>query len=275
MVSGSMHLLEASNAKILLDCGLYQGRREEARERNSHFPFHPQQVDAVIVSHAHIDHCGNLPTLVRQGFSGPIYATPATRDLIRVMLRDSAKIQEEDAAHLNIARNYAEPWVQPLYTHSDVEQALRQIVAVPYAREGELGRGIKFTFSEAGHILGSAAVHIRCAMPDRPRTLTFSGDLGRRGMPILKDPAPLPPADLLICESTYGNRVHEPLATTVEKLYEVVKRTVARDGKLLIPAFSLGRTQLIVHLLQKGLRDGRIPRVPIYVDSPLATDVVE
>jgi metallo-beta-lactamase family protein len=274
-VSGSMHLLDAANQQVLLDCGLHQGKREEARERNSHFPFHPEQLDAVIVSHAHIDHCGNLPTLVRRGYAGPIYCTPPTRDLLRVMLRDSAKIQEEDAAHINIARNYAEPWVQPLYTHNDVSRVFDQLVAVPFDKEFDIGRSVKVRFVEAGHILGSAAVHVVIDHPDRPRRLTFSGDLGRRESPILKAADPLPAADVLVCESTYGNRVHEPMADTVRKLFDVVKTTVARGGKVLIPAFSLGRTQLIVHLLQKGLRERLIPDVPIYVDSPLAADIVD
>ena len=274
-VSGSMHLLEIGNHKILLDCGMHQGRREEARERNAHFPFHPDQIDAVLLSHAHIDHCGNLPTLVRHGFVGPIFCTPPTRDLLRVMLADSAKIQEEDAAHLNIARNYVEPWVQPLYTHPDVEKTFRQVVQVPYGKEVDVTKTCRFKFVEAGHILGSAMVLIRAAGPDRERTLAFSGDMGRRNMPILKPTATVPPADLLVCESTYGNRVHRSFAETVEKLYEVIRNTVARDGKALIPAFSLGRTQLIIHVLQVGLREGKIPRVPIYVDSPLASEVAE
>jgi metallo-beta-lactamase family protein len=274
-VSGSMHLLEVGNHKILLDCGMHQGRREEARERNAHFPFHPHQIDAVILSHAHIDHCGNLPTLVRQGFSGPIFCTPPTRDLLRVMLADSAKIQEEDAAHLNIARNYAEPWVQPLYTHPDVEKTFRQVVQVPYAKDVDVTKSCRFRFMEAGHILGSAMVLIAAAGPDRERTLAFSGDMGRRHMPILKPTAKIPPADLLVCESTYGNRRHRSFTETVESLYDAIRKTVARDGKALIPAFSLGRTQLIIHVLQLGLRHGRIPRVPIYVDSPLASEVAE
>ncbi|OWK38049.1 MBL fold metallo-hydrolase [Fimbriiglobus ruber] len=274
-VSGSMHLLEAGNTKILLDCGLHQGRREEARERNSHFPFHPHQIDAVVISHAHIDHCGNLPTLVRQGFSGPVLCTPPTRDLLKVMLTDSAKIQEEEAAHLNIARNYAEPWVQPLYTIHDVERALDQAISVPYGKETEAGRGVRFKFIEAGHILGSAIVHLTADGPVRPRTLTFSGDLGRRGMPLLKPAAPVPPADMVVSESTYGNRFHAPIDGTVEKLYETVRNTVAREGKVLIPAFSLGRTQLIVHFLQRGLRAGLVPKVPIFVDSPLASDIAD
>jgi metallo-beta-lactamase family protein len=274
-VSGSMHLLEVGNHKVLLDCGLHQGRREEARERNAHFPFHPHQIDAVILSHAHIDHCGNLPTLVRQGFAGPIFCTPPTRDLLHVMLADSAKIQEEDAAHLNIARNYAEPWVQPLYTHPDVEKTYRQVVQVPYGKDVDVTKSCRFRFVEAGHILGSAMVLIAAAGPDRERTLAFSGDMGRRGMPILKPTATIPPADLLVCESTYGNRLHRSFAETIDKLYAVIRDTVARDGKVLIPAFSLGRTQLIIHVLQLGLRDGKLPPVPIYIDSPLASEVAE
>ena len=274
-VSGSMHLLESGNQKILLDCGLNQGRREEARERNNHFPFHPEQLDAVLVSHAHIDHCGNLPTLVRRGYNGPIYCTPPTRDLLKVMLRDSAKIQEEDAAHINIARNYAEPWVQPLYTHHDVDNVFSRLIAIPYGKEFDLGHGVKYRFIEAGHVLGSAIVHITIDAPDRKRSLCFSGDLGRRNMPVLKGASEIPAADILVCESTYGNRTHVDLPHTIDKLFNVVKDTVARGGKVLIPAFSLGRTQLIVHILQQGLRAGRFPNVPIFVDSPLAADIAD
>ncbi|MBX9584435.1 MAG: MBL fold metallo-hydrolase [Gemmataceae bacterium] len=274
-VSGSMHLLEVGRHKFLLDCGLNQGKREEARQRNAHFPFHPQQIDAVILSHAHIDHCGNLPTLVRQGFSGPIYCTPPTRDLLRVMLGDSAKIQEEDAAHLNIARNYSEPWVQPLYTHPDVEKVFGQVVQVPYGREVEPAKGVRFRFAEAGHILGSAMVELTAAGPDRPRTLLFSGDMGRRNMPMLRPTGDLPPADVLVCESTYGNRLHRSFDETVEKLYAIIRDTFDRGGKALIPAFSLGRTQLIIHVLQLGLRDRKIPAMPVYIDSPLAAEVAE
>ncbi|MCI0705779.1 MAG: MBL fold metallo-hydrolase [Planctomycetia bacterium] len=274
-VTGSMHLLEAGNHKVLLDCGLHQGRREDARQRNAHFPFHPHQIDAVIISHAHIDHCGNLPTLVRQGFDGPIYCTPPTRDLLRVMLADSAKIQEEDAAHLNIARNYAEPWVQPLYTATDVEKVFGRIVQVPYNRDTDVTKSARFRFIEAGHVLGSAMVFLTAAGSDRDRTLTFSGDMGRRGLPILKPTGAIPPADVLVCESTYGNRVHRSFPETVEKLYSAIRDTIDREGKVLIPAFSLGRTQLIIHVLQLGLRERKIPEIPIYVDSPLAAEVAE
>jgi metallo-beta-lactamase family protein len=270
MVTGSMHLLEAGSAKVLLDCGLYQGRREESRRRNAAFPFAPKKIAAVLVSHAHIDHCGNLPSLIRHGFDGPIYTTPATRDLLAVMLVDSAKIQEEDAAHLNIQRNYAEPWVEPLYTRDDVNQVLDQVIPVDYDRFREVAPGVRFKFLEAGHVLGSAMVHI---VTEGGNTLTFTGDLGRRHLPLLKHTAPIPAADVLVCESTYGNRTHEPIDDTQRKLYEAINRTIDRGGKVFIPAFSLGRTQLIIHFIHKGILDGHIPRVPVYVDSPLAADI--
>src|SRR5689334_9230516 len=217
MVTGSMHLLEAGSTKVLLDCGLYQGRREESRQRNARFPFHPKQIAAVLVSHAHIDHCGNLPSLIRQGFAGPIYSTPATRDLLAVMLVDSAKIQEEDAAHLNIQRQYAEPWVEPLYTRTDVDLVLNQVIAIDYDKFHEARRGVRFKFVEAGHVLGSAMVHVEVDAADGPpHTLTFTGDLGRRSLPLLRHTAPIPPAEVLVCESTYGNRTHEPIAVTAQ-----------------------------------------------------------
>ncbi len=270
MVTGSMHLLEAGSAKVLLDCGLFQGRRDESRRRNAEFPFAPKKIAAVLVSHAHIDHCGNLPSLLRHGFDGPIFCTPATRDLLAVMLVDSAKIQEEDAAHLNIQRNYAEPWVEPLYTRADVDGVLAQVIPIDYDRFREVAPGIRFKFLEAGHVLGSAMIHIVTA---GGQTLTFTGDLGRRSLPLLKHTAPIPPADVLVCESTYGNRTHEPIAETQRKLYAAINRTIDRGGKVFIPAFSLGRTQLIIHFIHKGILDGHIPRIPVYVDSPLAADI--
>ncbi len=275
MVTGSMHLLEVGHRKILLDCGLYQGRREEARLRNDHFPFDPHRLDAVIISHAHIDHCGNLPTLIRHGYQGPIYCTPATRDLIAVMLADSARIQEEDAAFLNIQRQYAEPLIEPLYTRTDVEHVLDQCIAVDFHKPREIAQVAQLHLIEAGHILGAAMVHLKIRGPQRLHTVTFTGDLGRRCVPILKPSAPVPPSDLLVCESVYGNRLHEPIDQTSEKLYDIVNRTYARGGKILIPAFSLGRIQLIIHYLQLGIRQHQIPQMPIYVDSPLAAEIAK
>jgi metallo-beta-lactamase family protein len=272
-VTGSMHLFEVGNQKVLLDCGLYQGRRDEARVRNSRFPFHPHQIDAVVLSHAHVDHCGNLPTLVRQGFHGPIYCTPATRSLLEVMLADSARIQEEDAAHLNIQRHYAEPWVQPLYTQGDVRNTLDLCVGVPYEKDREIIRDVHLRFLDAGHILGSAMVYLRVTADGRERTLLYTGDLGRRGIPFLRETAPLPATDVIACESTYGGRLHEPIEDTAKKLWDAVRRTIARGGKVLIPAFSLGRTQLIVHYLRQGIRQNQLPAFPVYVDSPLAADI--
>lgn len=274
-VSGSMHVLSVGPHKILLDCGLHQGRRDIARQRNSSFPFHPHEIDAVVLSHAHIDHSGNIPTLVRQGFDGPIYCTAPTSDLLRIMLTDSAKIQEEDAAHLNMARNYAEPWLEPLYTQRDVDRALSQLVPVPYHRAVNINRWARLEFIEAGHILGSAMVYMEMSGDSGDRTLCFSGDMGRRGMPIVKPTAEVPAANLLVCESTYGNRIHISFEDATERLYDVVRLTVDRGGKVLIPAFSLGRTQLIIHVLQEGLKSQRIPRLPIFVDSPLAAEVAE
>jgi metallo-beta-lactamase family protein len=275
VVTGSMHLLESGSLKILLDCGLYQGKRDESRQHNVKFPFRPRQVDAVLLSHAHIDHCGNLPTLIRQGFDGAIYCTPATRDLLAVMLADSAKIQEEEAAHQNIQRQYALPLVEPLYSRADVDRVLAHCVGVKYGKQRALGNGMRFEFVEAGHVLGSAMVRVLIDAADGERSLIFTGDLGRRSLPLLRSTAPIPPGDVLICESTYGNRVHEDIEHTLVKLYAAIKRTIARGGKVLIPAFSLGRTQLVVHYLQLGIESGAIPEVPIFVDSPLAADITE
>jgi metallo-beta-lactamase family protein len=271
-ITGSMHLIAAEGRKVLLDCGLTQGRGDAARQRNSSFPFHPHQVDAVVLTHAHIDHCGNLPSLLRQGFRGRVYCTPATRDLVGIMLEDSARIQEEEAAHGNIQRQYRTPWIEPLYTRDDADQAVDRIEALPYNRPTEILPGVRLSLHEAGHILGSAMAHLGFASGG---SLTFTGDLGRRGTPILRPTAPVPPAGVLICESTYGGRTHEPYDLTAQRLIEVVNRTFERGGKVLIPAFSLGRTQLVIHFLCEAIRNGAMPQMPVYVDSPLAAEVAE
>jgi metallo-beta-lactamase family protein len=274
-VTGSMHLVEAGGQRFLLDCGLFQGRRAESRRRNEDFPFRPKDIDAVILSHAHVDHCGNLPNLVKQGFTGPIWCTPATRDLAGVMLGDAAKIQEEDADYLNRKREKGEPRIEPLYDGRDVYRTLLQLKAVPYDTPAEVGPGAEATFVDAGHLLGSAMISLRLDGPGGGRRLTFTGDLGRPGAPILRDPSPVPPGDLLISESTYGGHTHEPVEETPERLGEVARRTAERGGKLLIPAFSVGRTQMVVYFLHQLINAGRLPDLPVFVDSPMAARATE
>jgi metallo-beta-lactamase family protein len=266
-----MHRVDACGQSVLLDCGLFQGHRAESRQRNLSFPFRPRDIGAVLLSHAHIDHCGNLPNLVRQGFTGPIYCTPATRALAGVMLGDAAKIHEEDAAYVNRHREVGQPKIEPLYGGRDVYRTLLQLQAVPYAVPFEIAPGLEATFVDAGHLLGSAMVSLRA----EGRRLTFTGDLGRPGMPILRDPAPVPPCDLLISESTYGGHTHEPVEETAERLGEVVRQTAARGGKVLIPAFSVGRTQTIVYFLHQLISAGQLPDLPIFVDSPMAVRATE
>jgi metallo-beta-lactamase family protein len=274
-VTGSMHLVEVNGKKLLLDCGLYQGRRGEAFQRNRQFPFAPKDIQAVVLSHAHIDHCGNLPNLVRQGFKGPIYCTPATRDLIAIMLADSAKIQEEDADYLNHKRKAGEPVIEPLYRPADVQPAVNLAQTISYGREQEIFAGVRFRFLDAGHLLGSAMVSLHIQNESREQTLAFTGDLGRKSLPILRDPEPVPPADFVISESTYGGRTHPPPEQLAESLGEVVRRTSARAGMVLIPAFSVGRTQAVVYALHQLMQAGKLPDLPIFVDSPLATNATD
>jgi metallo-beta-lactamase family protein len=271
-VTGSMHLIEAGRQKILLDCGLFQGRRAESWQRNKTFPFPPSSIDAVILSHAHIDHCGNLPNLVKRGFRGPIYCTPATRDLIAVMLADSAKIQEEDASHLNRNRRPGESTIEPLYDYRDVRRTLQLARSVPYDTPHDVGKHITARFLDAGHLLGSALVHVTF---EDGRSISFTGDLGRKEMPILRDPEPIPPADLIISESTYGGRNHPGVEMLATDLAAVVERTIQRGGKVLIPAFSLGRTQTVVYFLHQLIGSGKLQRLPIFVDSPLSAAATE
>lgn len=270
-VTGSMHRVDACGRTLLLDCGLFQGHRAESMRRNRDFPFRPKDIDAVVLSHAHIDHCGNLPNLVRQGYAGPIYCTPATRALAAVMLGDAAKIQEEDAGYLNRRRAKGEPRIEPLYDGREVFRTLVKMQAVAYDTPFTITKGLELTFVDAGHLLGSAMVHLRM----ESCSLTFTGDLGRPGLPILRAPAAVPPGDLLISESTYGGHMHEPVEETTERLGQAVRQTAERGGKLLIPAFSVGRTQTIVYYLYQLMRAGQLPDLPIYVDSPMALRATE
>jgi metallo-beta-lactamase family protein len=272
-VSGSMHLVEAGDRKVLLDCGLHLGQGSVARERNTYLPFDPGALDAVVLSHAHIDHCGNVPNLVRQGYDGPIYCTPATRDLLGVMLHDSARIQEEQSKfnrNLDIADDVNG---QPLYNQRDVDRAIRQCVAVGYDSPMSLPGAMELRLADAGHVLGSATISLSMRANSHDSTIAFTGDLGRVGLPFLHPPAPLPKADLLVCESTYGGRFHQPLEELAETLANTVTRTLKRGGKVLIPAFSLGRAQIVVYYLQEWMESGRMPRAPLYVDSALAASI--
>jgi metallo-beta-lactamase family protein len=274
-VTGSMHYLQLAGRWVAIDCGLYQGHRREAAEANERFPVPPDKLDAVVLSHAHIDHSGNLPFLVKRGFTGPIYCTPATRDLSAVMLQDSGHIQEEDAAYWN-KKHPNEP-IQPYYTREDATAALQQFETRRYDRPFELIDGMTCQFSEAGHILGSASVLLTLADPNGGRTVrvVYTGDLGRRDLPILRDPAPLPDCDYLISEATYGNRTHEPPEDIKKKLADVLKRTAARGGRVIIPAFSVGRTQALIFYLREVFLEGLAPQVDVFIDSPLAVSATE
>jgi metallo-beta-lactamase family protein len=270
-VTGSMHLVEAGDTHFLLDCGLFQGRRADAFEINSHFPFPPSSIGAVVLSHAHLDHCGNLPTLVQQGFRGAIYCTPATRDLAALILRDSAKVQAQDLRFVNKLRaKQGLPPTTPLYTDDDAERAITHFTTIPYRRPFQVGPAT-CTFYDAGHILGSAVSVVEA----EGRTLVFSGDLGRRGAAILRD-AEVPPAgDVVLMESTYGDRVHDSYAHGEEVLATAVVTVVGRGGKVLVPALAVGRTQDLTYALHRMQDAGRIPAVPTFVDSPMAVDATE
>ena len=272
-VTGSQHLLEVNGSRILLDCGLYQGRRSETYERNRNHPFDPSKVDAVILSHAHIDHSGNLPHLVKHDFKGPIFATKATTDLADIMLRDSGHIQESDAMFVNKKRaKRGEAPIEPLYTIEDAEQVASHFRPVEYDQAFEAAPGVTARFVEAGHILGSAAVSLEIEENGRKVRLWFSGDIGRRKLPLLRDPVLPEAADYLLMESTYGDKPHrDPDAAFVE-FRDVVARTVRRGGKVIVPAFAVGRTQELVYCLNQMMQSGDVPKVPVFVDSPLAVN---
>ncbi len=275
-VTGSRHLISLNGKRLLLDCGLYQGRRRETYERNLNFPFDPRAVDAVILSHAHIDHSGNLPNLVKQGYEGWIYATHPTKHLTDIMTRDSGHIQEYDAQFVNKKRaRRGEPPIEPLYTIADAVRAAWHLSGVEYDAPFEPVPGAIARLVEAGHILGSAGVMLELEEKGRKVRLMFSGDIGRIDLPILKDPVLPHNVDYLIMECTYGDRLHDSPDKAYEALQAVVRRTVERGGKIIIPAFAVGRTQTLVYYLHRMMEHGDIPRLPVYVDSPLAINVTD
>ena len=272
-----MHHVETGGKNFLLDCGLYQGRRQEAFDRNSHFPFPASSIDSVILSHAHMDHAGNLPTLVRNGFRGPIYSTPATIDLDLAMLADSAHIQQYDAEFVNKRRSHRKSKglddhpVAPLYTLDDAAHTYPLFHPVNLGERKEVAGALAYRTYDAGHMLGSTAMIVEA---DGVR-LAFSGDVGRASIPIIRDPQPLDAADYLIMESTYGDRLHPPIGHAEDKLADIVNRTAARGGKIIVPCFAVGRTQQVVLMLHQLMDAKRIPSIAMFVDSPLAIAATE
>lgn len=274
VVPGSQHMLEVNGRRLLRDCGLYQGRRAESEAINRTLPFDPKKLDAVLLSHAHVDHCGNLPGLAAQGYTGPIHATRATCSITGIMLRDAAQIQAQDAAYMNQKSNRKGlPPVVPLYSVADAEQAIKQLVGHEYHEPLELLPGLRHTAYEAGHILGAALSRFELEEGGRRVNVGFAVDLGRKNLPLIRDPEMIPPVDVLVLESTYGNREHGAAVDAQKQLQEVVARTYARGGKVLIPAFALERAQELIYHLSALVAKGALPKRPVYVDSPMATAI--
>lgn len=274
-VTGSQHLLTINNKKILLDCGLFQGRRKDTYEKNKNFSFDPKEIDALILSHAHIDHSGNIPHLVKDGFRGPIYSTSATKDLCEIMLKDSAYLQQRDIEWLN-KKNKKHIPDESLYSIEDVDAAIQYFVPVNYNTATEIFPGVTAYFQDAGHILGSAGIFLEIEEENGKKiNFGFSGDIGRYDTPIIKDPDYFRDLDLLIMESTYGNRLHTKKDEVEEEVAKVVRQVFDRKGKIIIPAFAVGRTQLLVYVFHKLFDQKRIPEIPIYVDSPLAVNATK
>jgi metallo-beta-lactamase family protein len=280
-VTGSKHLIQTGSGEhILLDCGLHQGQRQEANRLNRSFPITAVDIEAVVLSHAHLDHCGMLPVLVKQGFKGKIFCTNATADIAKYILLDSANIQEQDAIYINRHLRPGEPEVDPLYTQREAEMVFDHFARHPYksisGKPMAISRDVHLDFYDAGHILGSSICYLTIKEDGKQKTLAYSGDLGQGGAPILKEPEVIDlPVENLILEATYGSRVHAPLENAEAKLIEIIQKAVDRKSKILLPAFSLGRTQEIVYILHKLTDEGKIPRIPIYVDSPLSNKITQ
>ncbi len=273
-VTGSKHFLKVHDQQIMIDCGAFQGRRRDAEEKNRTWPFDARQITSTILTHAHFDHSGMIPLLPKKGFDGNIYTTPASRDLASLIMMDSAHIQAKDIEYLKkkAVKRGEEFEKEPLYTENDVIAALDYFITVSYHRQFFVGDGIKATFYDAGHILGSAITVVEINRNGHEMRIGFSGDLGRKNLPILRDPEVIPPVDYLVMESTYGHRLHDPIDAVLDKLADVVNRTVQRGGKIIIPAFAVERTQELVYFLHLLNDKNRIPQIPVYVDSPMAVN---
>ena len=276
-VTGSKFVVKSTNRKILLDCGLYQGLGNQTNKMNREFEFDPTEVDYLFLSHAHIDHSGNIPTLVKMGFKGKIICTQATKELCEIMLADSAYIQENDVKFINkIRARKGQPEVEPLYTHEDYEDAMKLFESYDYDIEYELDKYIKFSFTNTGHILGSAAINLRVSDSGITKKICFTGDIGREKPMILKAPDKFPQADIIITESTYGDRLHDDEENSKEQLLKIIQETcVEKRGKLIIPAFSVGRTQELVFIIDSLESEGRLPHIEVFVDSPLSTNATD
>jgi metallo-beta-lactamase family protein len=275
-VTGSQHLLTVNGSRILLECGLFQGRRKDTYKKNLNFRFEPSSISSLVLSHAHIDHSGNIPNLVKRGYEGKVLATNATVDLCQIMLRDSGYLHERDAEWVNkIRRRHGEPPVEPLYRKKDAERAMRHFQGFQYSEAIEVADGVTATFRDAGHILGSAGVLLEIKERRRQIRLGFTGDLGREDIPVLRDPDYLRDLDVLIMESTYGNRNHGVSDDVSEELAKIVRQVAETGGKIIIPAFAVGRTQLLVYLLHNLFNQNRIPDMPVFVDSPMAVNATE
>jgi len=275
-VTGSSHLVANDKSEVLLDAGLFQGRRDEFYQVNTTFGYNPHTLDALVLSHAHIDHCGNIPSLIRRGLRCKVYATSATKDLSRLMLEDSGKIQEEDIRYVNkINKRLGLPPREPLYTTKEVRKAAKRFHSLSYGQRFLVAKNIQATLYDAGHILGSAIIVLDIKGGLKNIRLGYAVDLGRKNLPLLNDPVVPDKLDYLILESTYGGRVHAPIEEAKLKLRDAISRTVERKGKIIIPAFTLERTQEIIYFLSELLREKAIPSIPIYVDSPLASDITD